>query len=143
MGIDKKWGIGFAIVIMLVVGYYVFKPTYEIKFFKLGFYPHVYLTRIVYSSFFGRQLLYIYGKYEHESYPNKDYILLKDFSGFDSMSEVIADSDTNNIITIYSTAGPAIYRNPTNSGKIISMQVENVAYQRMIEEQRGVFIQTE
>lgn len=122
---------------ILIVGsglaffYLSFWPTYEIKVFKLGFYPYTSVTQMIYSGFFDRELLYIYGNHQTETYPDKDYIVLDDFSGFDSISEIIADCDSNRNAIIYSTAGPAVYKNPTGSKKIISRQVDNITYMEM------------
>ncbi len=59
-------------MMVLALGYYVFKPTYEIKLFKLTGDSDVYLTQMIYWSWFDRQLVYIYGKHTEESYPERD-----------------------------------------------------------------------
>ncbi len=121
----------------LMILYLMFRPTYEIKVFKLGFYPYTPLTQMIYSGFFDRELIYIYGEHLTGDYPEKDYIILNDFSRFDSVSEVIADSDSSHNVIIYSIAGPEAYKNPTSSKKIISRQVDNRTYTKMLENQIG------
>lgn len=92
-----------SIVALIVIGTYsawALRPTYEIKVYKLGFYPYVYLTQMIYWRPINRQLLYIYGKHEEESYPEKDYVVMDHFSGFDASSNIIASCDSNQNIVI-------------------------------------------
>lgn len=141
--IKQYWKFAIISICGLLVVYYIFRPTYEIRVYKLGFYPYTYLTQMIYSGFISRELLYIYGNYQNETYPDTDYIVFNDFSGFDSISNIIADCDSNQNIIIYSISGPTVYKNPTGSKKIISRQVENRQYIKMRENQIGRHIVAE
>lgn len=121
----------------LVALYFTFRPTYEIKVFKLGFYPNTPVTQMIYSGFFDRKLIYIYGEHLTEDYPQKDYLVQNNFAGFDSYDEVIADCDSTKNIVIYSISGEYAFKNPTNSHKIYVRQVDNRTYIDLREKQIG------
>ena len=111
----------------------MFKPTYEIKYYKLGFYPFTYLTEMKYNSLKGEQLLYIYGKYENESYPEKDFVVYKRF--WDGASAINAVCDSIHNITLF--IGDGNFEQPVPSTKMSIRHADSYSEYR---EQPGMII---
>lgn len=139
MRLSRRWQMGLIVAGGLVMGYFMLKPSYEIKQYKLGFYPYVYLTQMIYWSLGDRQLIYIYGKHEEQSYPDKDYIVQHGFTGFDASSRVIAVCDSNQRITINFHDG--LFEAPVQSKNIKAHKIDITEWVRLDTNQIGLEIE--
>lgn len=136
MRLSQRGQIGLVLVWTLLTGYFIFKPSYKIKYYKLGFYPYTYLTEMIYWRLGDRELIYIYGKHERKAYPDKDYITRHDFAGFDEASSIIAVCDSNRRIAINFYDG--LFDTPVQSKSIKARKVDIEEWVRLDTNQIGL-----
>ena len=109
--------------------YFILRPSYEVKHYKLGFYPYTYLTQMIYTTIGDRQLIYIYGKHEEESYPVTDFVVQHNFSGFDTYSMVNVVCDSNRNIVLCFEEGAFVTPTPSEKIKVRRVFIEELNYQ--------------
>lgn len=129
MEIHWRWQIELILAGGLLVAYFSLKPSYEIKHYKLGFYPYTYLTQMIYRTLSDRQLIYIYGWHDQESYPQKNFVVQHEFSGFDEYSIVNAVCDSNRNIILCFEEGNFVTPVPTNKIKVRRVYSNDLANQ--------------
>lgn len=118
----------------LLVAYFTLRPSYEIRHYNLGFYPYTVLTQMIYTTIDDRQLIYIYGRHDQKSYPEKDFVVQHHFSGFDASSMVNAVCDSNRNVVLCFAEG--YYETPIATKKIKVRRV----YSSELEQQSGMVI---
>lgn len=96
---------------------------------------------MIYWSLGDRQLLYIYGKHDDKSYPDKDYVTRHNFSGFDAASDIIVVCDSNQHITINFYEG--LFETPVVSKVISTQGVERDEWVRLDTNQIGLRIKAD
>lgn len=136
-----KWHISLILLAEFIIILWAFWPTYEIKTYKLGFYPYTYITQMIYQSIGKRQLIYIYGKHLEETYPQKDFVVQHDFAGFDSYSVIIADLDSNQhiVLNVYESG----FKTPVPSSKINVHLTDSEEWETLSKNQIGLRITAE
>jgi hypothetical protein len=134
MRIQWKWQLTIIVLGGLLSAYFSFRPTYEIKHYNLGFYPYTAITQMIYTTMTDRQLIYIYGKQDQESYPERDFVVQHHFSGFDEYSIVNAVCDSNRNVVLCFAEG--YFEIPVPTQKIRTRRV----YSNELELQPGMII---
>lgn len=138
----KNVVLGLIILLFLTFFYTFFVPEYTFTHYKLDD-CKTELTKIEYRGFrydkkkYDRELFFVYGFYEKKELPQNAYEL-SNFSGFDSIFEMIVTCSNDTIIL-----NPAEkLKRVGNSNKLIARELENVDYIKL-REKGGLLIVSE
>lgn len=139
----KSVVLGLVILLFLTFFYTFFMPEYTFTHYKLDN-CKTELTKIEFTGFrydkkrkFDRELFFVYGFYEKRELPQNAYEL-SNFSGFDSIHEMIVTC-SNDTIILNNIYGLEQVGNPK---KLIGRQLENIDYIKL-REKGGLLIVSE
>lgn len=106
----------------------VFKPEYELTYYRMRSCPDIYVTKILYRQIGERGVAFAYGKHEGESLPSKECFYTSGVSGIGSYYAVILTCENGKIVINYNEGN---YRPVGKASKIVGRRLTSPMYYKL------------